>query len=64
MLTINDESMLADFEKAERDEPSPRKIIDANRTIYTSRRFRLPKDGNWGEPVLYDFSQARIGKVY
>jgi serine/threonine protein kinase len=64
MLTISDESMLADFEKAEQDEPSPRKIIDANRTIYTSRELRKPNEGLWGEPVLCDFGQARIGKVH
>ena len=64
MLTIDDESMLADFEKAEREEPSLRKVIDANRTIYTSRELRLPKKGLWGEPVLCDFGQARIGRVH
>jgi serine/threonine-protein kinase SRPK3 len=64
MLTIDDESMLADFEKAEQDEPSLRKMIDADRTIHTSRELRLPKAGLWGEPVLCDFGQARIGRAY
>jgi len=64
MLTIDDDSMLADFEKAEHDEPSPQKIIDADRTIYTSRELRVPKAGLWGEPVLCDFGQARIGRVH
>jgi serine/threonine protein kinase len=64
MLTIDDESLLADFEKAEQDEPSPRKIIDADRTIYTSRELRVPNAGLWGEPVLCDFGQARIGRVH
>ena len=45
MLTTDDESMFAGFEKTERDEPSPRKVIDANRTIYTFGEFRLPKKG-------------------
>lgn len=63
MLSIKDESMLADFEKAEHNDPMPRKVIDSDRTIYSTRQFRFPKDGLWGEPVLCDFGQARIGKV-
>lgn len=63
MLVIADESMLNDFEKAEREDPSPRKIIDENRTIYTSRRFGKPRNDRWGYPVLCDFGEARIGKV-
>ena len=61
MLTIEDDTMLADLEKAECENPSPRKVIDANRTIYTSRDFRPPKSHAWGHPVLCDFGEARIG---
>jgi serine/threonine protein kinase len=64
MLTIDDESMLAEFEEAERQEPSPRKVIDSTRTIYQSRRFRFPQNGLWGHPVLCDFGEARIGKLH
>jgi len=64
MLTVDDESMLTDFERAEQDDPAPRKVIDANRTTYCSRKFRFPKEGLWGEPVLCDFGQARIGRVH
>ena len=64
MLTVDDESMLTDFEKAEQDDPAPRKVIDANRTVYCSRKFRFPKDGLWGEPILCDLGQARIGSVH
>ncbi|KAJ9664935.1 hypothetical protein H2201_004987 [Coniosporium apollinis] len=55
MLTIRDEGVLADFEKAERENPCPRKVVNSERTIYTSRDFRRPKDLNWGHPVLCDF---------
>ncbi|KAI1913030.1 hypothetical protein LOZ61_003007 [Ophidiomyces ophidiicola] len=61
MLTIDDPSMLQDFEKAESDSPSPRKVIDDVRSIYTSRSFRNPRNGNWGGPILCDFGEARIG---
>ena len=56
--------MLADFEKAEEKEPSPRKVIDASRTIYTSRLFRrLVSSKTYGLPTLCDFGEARIGKT-
>jgi len=61
MLTLDDESILHDFEKAEADEPSPTKVIDDTRTIYGSRKFGLPKGSLWGQPVLCDFGEARIG---
>ena len=63
MLAIADKSMYEDFEKAEMKDPSPRKIIDEARTIYTSRRFGKPKNDRWGPPVLCDLGQARIGQV-
>jgi hypothetical protein len=61
MLTIDDASILDDFEQAEAQSPSLRKVIDKERTIYGSRKLRLPKDGLWGHPVLCDFGEARIG---
>lgn len=61
MLTIGDESILWDFERAEIEEPSPMKVIDEVRAIYGSRRLGLPKDSLWGQPALCDFGEARIG---
>jgi hypothetical protein len=55
--------MLEDFEKAELENPSPRKIIDETQTIYISRSFGKPKNGRWGYLVLCDFGEARIGRV-
>lgn len=64
MLTIEDESILPDFEEAERDNPCPRKIVNEERTIYTSRRFRYPRNHAWGYPILCDLGEARIGGSY
>lgn len=64
MLTVDDESMLSDFEKDELDDPSPRKVIDSTRTIYGARKLRLPKDTLWGQPVLCDFGEARTGDTH
>ena len=61
MLTLDDASLLPAFEQAEASDPSPRKIIDDTRTIYGSRKLGLPKDSLWGQPVLCDFGEARIG---
>ncbi|KAI6889430.1 hypothetical protein KC355_g21460, partial [Hortaea werneckii] len=61
MLTIDDESLLPSFEQAEASDPSPQKFIDDTRTIYGSRKLGLPKDSLWGQPVLCDFGEARIG---
>ncbi|GAB1726045.1 hypothetical protein NU195Hw_g1151t1, partial [Hortaea werneckii] len=61
MLTLDDASLLPAFEQAEASDPSPRKIIDNTRTIYGSRKLGLPKDALWGQPVLCDFGEARIG---
>lgn len=61
MLTVADESVLEDIEKAESENILPRKIIDNVRTIYSSHTLGLPKDSLWGEPVLRDFGEARIG---
>jgi len=56
-LEIEDESILVDFEEAERTEPCPRKI-DGDRVIYLSREL-ADMDGR---PVLCDFGEARFGK--
>ncbi|KIW19693.1 hypothetical protein PV08_00267 [Exophiala spinifera] len=61
MLTIADESILEDFEKGEIEEPSPCKVIDDVRRVYGSRRLGFPRDAVWGQPVLCDFGEARIG---
>ncbi|KAL1872036.1 hypothetical protein VTK73DRAFT_1704 [Phialemonium thermophilum] len=62
MLSVEDETMFADFEEAERTNPSPRKVVDSSRTIYRSRRFRPPASWeNCGLPVLCDFGEARVG---
>lgn len=64
MLSIDDESLLPEFERAEAEEPSPTKVIDETRTIYGSRKLGLPKDSLWGQPVLCDFGEARIGQTH
>ncbi|KAL9093974.1 MAG: hypothetical protein Q9165_003644 [Trypethelium subeluteriae] len=64
MLTIDDKSLLSDFEKAERKDPCPRKVIDDTRTIYGSRKLGLPKGIEWGQRVLCDFGETRIGDVH
>ena len=64
MLTVDDESILNDFENAEADEPSPMKVIDDVRTIYGSRKLGFPTDSLWGQPVLCDFGEARIGESH
>ncbi|RMD41700.1 hypothetical protein DV735_g3437, partial [Chaetothyriales sp. CBS 134920] len=61
MLTIEDISLLTNFEQAEMENPSPTKLIDETRTIYGSRKLDLPKDSLWGQPVLCDFGEARLG---
>jgi hypothetical protein len=38
MLTIRDEGILAEFGQAEREHPCPRKVIDDQRTIYSSEK--------------------------
>ncbi|KAJ8122670.1 hypothetical protein ONZ43_g1188 [Nemania bipapillata] len=64
MLSIDDKSLLPEFERAEVEEPSPKKVIDETRTIYGSRKLGLPKDSFWGQPVLCDFGEARIGQTH
>ena len=58
MLRIDDMSLLKDFETAEDNSPSPRKLL-SDRAIFMTREFRLTD--NPGEPVLCDFGEARYG---
>ncbi|KAM3416881.1 hypothetical protein BST61_g8469 [Cercospora zeina] len=58
LLGIHDNSVLAEFEREEQQDPSPRKETD-DRTIYVSRPMPLAK----GWPSLSDFSEARFGDV-
>jgi serine/threonine protein kinase len=64
MMTINDISLLENFEKQEAETPSPTKVIDDVRTIYGSRKFGRPTDGHLGQFTLCDFGEVRIGKVH
>ena len=61
MLTVDDDTILENFEKAEAENPSPSKVIDDTRTIYSSRELPHPTGDLWGQPVLCDFGEARIG---
>lgn len=58
MFGIADDSVFSDFENNELQSPCPRKELDG-RTIYTSRKLRMPK--NLGAPVLCDFDSAVMG---
>ncbi|CAN9179254.1 unnamed protein product [Alternaria alternata] len=64
MLTVDDNTILENFEKAEAENPSPFKVIDDTRTIYSSRELPHPTGGLWGQLVLCDFGEARIGDSY
>lgn len=64
MLQIRDSSVLSAFAEDEQTNPTPRKIINSERTIYASRRFRHPKGHAFGPPVLCDFGEARIGSNF
>ncbi|OOF98767.1 hypothetical protein ASPCADRAFT_162455 [Aspergillus carbonarius ITEM 5010] len=57
MLSVEDESILIDFEEGEKSNPSPRKVI-GDRVIYTSRKLGIPKIH--GRPILSDFGEARF----
>ncbi|QDS74126.1 hypothetical protein FKW77_009914 [Venturia effusa] len=62
MLTVADETVLHDVEKAEIENRLPKKVVNEARTIYSSHKLGLPKEALWGEPVLCDFGEARIGR--
>lgn len=57
MLSVEDESILVDFEEAERSSPSPCKVV-GDRVIYSSRDLGIPKVH--GRPILSDFGEARF----
>lgn len=57
MLSVEDESILVNFEQAEISNPSNRKII-GDRVIYSSRDLEIPK--MHGRPILSDFGEARF----
>jgi serine/threonine-protein kinase SRPK3 len=61
MLTINDESLLEEVEKNESMNLLPKKVIDSDRTIYSSHQLGCPKDSFWCLSILCDFGEARIG---
>ena len=50
--------------KQKLDNHRRRKIIDETRTIYGSRGLGLPKNSLWGQPVLCDFGETRIGQSH
>lgn len=56
LLGITDDSILAEYEKTELEDPRPRKIA-GDRVIYESRPLRP----SFGDPVLCDLSEARFG---
>ncbi|OAX77179.1 CMGC/SRPK protein kinase, partial [Emergomyces africanus] len=65
MLSLEDSTMLADFAKAEAEDPSPWKKINESHIIYKSRRFHLLAGGkSYGLPILCDFGEGRIGKTH
>ncbi|KAH7390748.1 non-specific serine/threonine protein kinase [Phaeosphaeria sp. MPI-PUGE-AT-0046c] len=64
MLTVADETILEDFEKAQAESPSLSKVVNDTRTIYGSRKLRLPLGDLWGQPVLCDYGEARIGALH
>ncbi|KAK8102958.1 Serine/threonine protein kinase [Apiospora sp. TS-2023a] len=61
MFGINDDSVFTKFEEQELHDPSPLKLVDDGRVIYSSRELQMPKD--WGAPVLCDFGSAVIDDI-
>ncbi|CAG8928809.1 unnamed protein product [Penicillium salamii] len=65
MLTLEDDTMLADFAHTENSQPSARKSTNESHVIYESRSFRKPFKGkSYGLPVLCDLGEAKIGKTH
>lgn len=64
MLQIEDSSVLSAFAEDEQTDPTPKKVINAERTIYASRKFRHPREHAFGSLVLCDFGEARIGPSF
>ena len=61
MLGVEDESVFMDYEEAENSSPSRYRSVGPARRIYASRAFRKPHNHAYGDPVLCDFGEARIG---
>lgn len=57
MLSIEDKSILVEFEEVERSSPSPHKTI-RNQVIYSSRDLEILKV--YSRPILSDFGEARF----
>lgn len=38
--------------------------MDKDRILYTSRKLSLPNDDLWGQPVLCDLGEAKIGHFH
>lgn len=58
LLGVDDATALDEVEKAELENPSPRKVLE-DRTIYMS--YRMPLTA--GAPVLSDFGTACVGEL-
>lgn len=64
MLSCSDPTVFEQWEKAEREEPSPRKV-DGDRVIYKSRDFDLRKYMRGiGRCMIADLGMARIGRQH
>lgn len=61
MLQMEDTSVLAAFVDAQQADPVPRKVVNAERTIYGSRKFQNPRAHAFGSLVLCDLGEARVG---
>lgn len=48
---------LQEFERAQKDNPGPHKVVDHDRTIYTSRNIHC---SIYGRPTVCDFGEARF----
>jgi serine/threonine-protein kinase SRPK3 len=56
-LPDDEEAILTSLVNAEREDPSPRKIVDDNRAIYKSR---APKYPNLTYPIICDLGMGRF----
>src|ERR1700712_2976448 len=64
MLTCSDPTVFEEWEKAEIEDPSPRKV-DGDRIVYKSREFDLKKDARGvGRCIISDMGTAYIGKQH
>lgn len=61
MFSVGDDSIFKDYEDAENSNPSQSKIVNKSRRLYASRSFRKPHNHAYGDPLLCDFGEARIG---